>query len=80
MANREKIKIGMMELMAMSIDNITKALSSDKSDDFSQALREYAEHRNIAMNFLDKEYIEMCDINKDKLNEEYSRRHSGVML
>ncbi len=77
MADREKIKTGMMELMAMSIDNI--ALTIDNPEEFSRAVREYGEHREVASRFLDGEYINLCDRRKEQLTERYSEKHSGVM-
>ena len=75
MADREKIKMGMVELMAMSIEDIEKSIKDQLR--FQEALKEYERIRTIAIRFI--EVLEY-DRRREEAREEYSKKHSGVML
>ena len=76
MVDREKIKMGMMELMAMRTEEVEKAVKDPV--EFPKALKEYEQARAVVIK-LDVDVSEY-DKRRNKSREDYGNAHSGVML
>jgi len=77
MADREKIKMGMIELMALRIGSMQDSVNKEDPSEFLMAREEYIKAKTVAGRFIDivdydKQFARLC--------EEYSRKHHGVML
>lgn len=79
MADREKIKTGMVELMKMRLENLAMVILQEKnSKEVRASMEEYREAEKIAVGL----NINTRDNHQRfiELEERYSREHSGVML